>query len=461
MPVRAQHSDPCPAAQDLTLPAAAWAAVVSHLPPDLAAQARALGAFQRVRGLATPADLRRGLLAYALDGLSTRGLGAWAVLVGVADIAETAWRKRLGRSSAWLGWLLAALLTAEVAVTPRLARQARRVRLVDATRLAQVGGTGDDWRVHLAYDLLAGRMDEVVVSDRHTAEGLGHLSLAPGDIVVADGGYGYRRTVGTARAAHADVVLRIDPRTCPLEDDAGQPFAVETWLRQQAGQPAEWTGWCVWQGQRQPVRLIASPLPPPQRRMARQRKRRRAMVKGRRLSARTLGLTGWWLLLTTLAAEGWPLSEIVRLYRARWQVELLFKRLKQTLRAHTIRAKTRRTAEATVRALLVAWALAERVAAAARTATPDDPLRPVSLWRVAHLSLVTLAHAVRGGWTLARLHAALPRLQRFLTDTPRRRPQQAALLRAWLVTHPGRATIAHHVAASCLSHHAFRLCSRL
>ena len=127
---------------------------------------------------------------------------------------------------------------------------------------------------------------------------------------------------------------------------------------------AEWAGWCVWNGQRHPVRLIASPLPPAQRRRARRRKQRRAKRKGRRVSARTLRLAGWWLLLTTLAATAWPAADIVRLYRARWQVELLFKRLKQLLRAHAIRARTRAAAEATVRALLVAWALQERVAAA-------------------------------------------------------------------------------------------------
>jgi len=36
-----------------------------------------------------------------------------------------------------------------------------RVLLVDASRLRQPGGTGDDWRLHLAYDLPAGRMSEV------------------------------------------------------------------------------------------------------------------------------------------------------------------------------------------------------------------------------------------------------------------------------------------------------------
>jgi Transposase DDE domain len=448
MPVRDDHTD----APTVTLLAAlagdAWTEeVVPHLPADLAAQARALGAFRRARGLATPTDLLRALLVFALDGLSIRGLGVWAILLGLADVSEAAWRKRLRTSRAWLGWLLAALLAAEAPAAPRLAGRGRRIRLVDATRLAQVGGTGDDWRVHLAYDLLAGRMDEVAVSDRHTAEGLEHVTPRPGDILVGDRGYGYRRHVATARAAAADVVLRIDPRACPLEDAAGQPFDVEAWLLTRPGSPAVWSGWCVWAGRRHPVRLIASALPPGQRRRARKRKQRQAKKKGRRVSARTLRLAGWWLLLTTLAAAAWPAADVVRLYRARWQVELLFKRLKQLLAGAAIRARTRAAAEATVRALLVAWALAERMAAGLRAALPADPARPVSGWRLAQVSLATLAQAVRGHWTVAHLRACLPRLARFLTDAPRRRAQQAATVRAWLDAHPGRATAPEAVAA--------------
>ena len=147
------------------------------------------------------------------------------------------------------------------------------------------------------------------------------------------------------------------------------------------------------------------------------------------------------LLVTTLTATAWPLVDVLRLYRARWQVALVWKRMQQWLRLHHIRSTHPISVEATVRAWLLAWALPEEAMATIRAHLPTDTPRaplPVSRGWLTGLSLDTLRQQVYGTWSQARVQTCLPPLRRFVVLSPRRREHQETTIRAWLT---GRAHV--------------------
>jgi hypothetical protein len=151
-------------------------------------------------------------------------------------------------------------------------------------------------------------------------------------------------------------------------------------------------------------------------------------------------LAGWLLLITTLPAQRWDAAAVLRLYQARWQVELLFKRMKSILRIGTLRAKTARSLEVSLLALLIAWALQETEARWVRqmwTRWEADPDAILSSWTLTTLEVDVLRQQLRGAWGLQRLRSCLPALRRFLSQRRRRdRPQRETDLRSWLERRP-------------------------
>jgi hypothetical protein len=425
----------------------AWTTdVLPRLPADLEAQAVALGALRRKRAFASAHDLLRGLLHYASARLSLRALGVWGVLLDVADVAPSSWLERLRAATAWLQWLVRFYLHQP---RPRWLTQAvrGRVLLADATALRHLGGTGDDWRVHLCFDLLAGQFDQVVVSDHHSAEQVTHFGLHPGDLVVLDGGYGYRSQLGRLQQAHVDAVVRIYPPTFPLETADGRKLDLRAWLDQAGAAQRSRLAYYRYGDQRLMVRVLALRRSEPQRRAAQRRAQQRARKRQRSLSQVVQYFADWLLVVTTLEQTLWPDAAVWRLFAARWQIELVFKRLKTFLGLGQLPCQTAASAVPLIWATLVVWVLHEPVAGQVRRALqslaePSPSTYPemepiaeavVSVWGVSEVLVVTLQQAIAGSWNLARVMECLPRLRRYLVSHPRaEREHQASEVVAWL-----------------------------
>jgi hypothetical protein len=389
-------------------------------------------------------------------------MGAWAVLIGLANLSHVAWRAHLRKARTWLLWLVCELLAVSALPAQNPSLDTPRILLIDATRLKQPGGSGDDWRVHLGSDVLAGRVVDVRVADRHTAEALDLFTLVPGDIVIADRGYSRRCQLAFALRHGADVVVRLEVQKVPLLDEHGQPLDVLSWLRVCQGGTHSRTVAFDHQGQRCVGRLIAGALPPEAAERARDKARRKASKQQRQLKEQTLLLAGWVLVFCSLPTATWSDEQVLAVYRARWQIELLIKRMKRVLKLAQLRGKTTLTNEATILALLVCWALQQQEAAQARellahvrshvvslatgsasasqaTAMAEHAAEPrervLSSWVLTALCVQTLRTVVQGYWTPARLRDCLPQLQRFVYESPRRRQQQEHTIRRQLRTH--------------------------
>ena len=121
--------------------------------------------------------------------------------------------------------------------------------------------------------------------------------------------------------------------------------------------------WCYLVAQL--VGLVISLLPRKQAMQARARKQER--IRHKKGSKANLA-PAWWagvmIIGTTLPQEIWSAQDVVKLYRVRWQIELLFKRLKQGLQLHLLPVKLWERAQAYVHLCLIVWSLQEQEAQA-------------------------------------------------------------------------------------------------
>ena len=221
------------------------------------------------------------------------------------------------------------------------------MRIADGSCVSKPGSRGTDWRVHGVYDLGAGGFSHLELTDKHGGEALDRGAGVEGEIRIADRGYSaakaLRRFVASVKQAKgADYVVRLRWRSFRLREPCGAKFDLIAHLQNMPKEQDIDDVRVLIEGAGEPLqtRIVIARKPEEAARAECQRQMRDARKKGKQLDPRSLIAAEYVMLATTLPESAYPASEILALYRLRWQIELAFKRLKTLLRIDCLPAKT-------------------------------------------------------------------------------------------------------------------------
>jgi hypothetical protein len=329
----------------IDIDSADWAGMVARLGGEeaLTASARAHGAFRRVREVQSASDLLRLALMYGPGGLSLRSLAATAAADGVCQVSDVALLKRLRGAHDWLTTLCRDVLArgAPSASAPSAASQP--IRVVDSSRIEGPGKR--TWRLHLAFDPVAGRVSDARLTGLDQGERLDRLSPQTGAIYLADRGYPQPDGLRSAIDAGADVLVRLTWNSLRLCDHEGRALdwaAIFASAHAEGGLDLKVK---VLKSRGKfaplPMRMIVLPKPPDAAANARVLASRASRKDQRKnVNPLTLAAADHLILITSLPVDVFPTERLAALYRLRWQIELAFKRMKSLLHIDRLPAKS-------------------------------------------------------------------------------------------------------------------------
>ena len=309
--------------------------VLSLLPDGWRDKARESGALRRARKVPNADVLLRVLLIHLAEGCSLRETAVRARQAGLVDLSDVAILVRLRNAGEWLRWINVGLMAKWVgddASSPRTL-EGRRLRVVDATRVKEPGLRGPTWCLHYAIGLPSLAADTCVLGDVHdNGESFTRFAVAKGDVMMGDRAYGVRPGIAHVVGGGGDVLVRFAMTNLPLLDETGEPFDLLSHLRRLHGRKVgEWNVRLAGKGPTIAGRVCAIKKSRQATERALDEVRRVAHKHGHATKPETIETAGYTFVFTTLGDEVLSASAVLELYRRRWQIELVFKRLKSII----------------------------------------------------------------------------------------------------------------------------------
>ncbi len=306
-----------------------WDLITAQLPEDWQGLAEEMGLLkERPEHIGAKVDgiepILRLVLYQAGASDSLRATVARAAAIGLLAISHVAlhkWMKKLGA-------YLVALLSRMVATATFAPEKWHGFDLIagDATTVQRPGSKGTTARVHYALRLSDLTPRHIEVTDEHGGEMAQRFRAEPGELWLLDRAYSNPAGIASILDRGAHLIVRVNRGTLPVYDKRGKRVDIMTQLRgTRVRERVQQRRVFVHVGERKiPGRLCWVRLPEDKAPQARERVRREAEGP---CDDDTLFAAEFVLVFTTVL-HGLTATQILTAYRARWQVELDFKRSK-------------------------------------------------------------------------------------------------------------------------------------
>ena len=363
--------------------------ILPLLPKDIEQCLKASGCIKLFRGFCNAIALIKSILFFAISKISLAQLAVITQAVGLASMSDTAWRKCLLKIIPFLNIIIQNLLN--TLITVPFSKQSPSGFLVDATSVRLQGKEQYLERIHVSFDLNNNRIAQLKITDKHAAESFSYFSMKPGEIFIGDAGYSYVRNFVYAVEQGADTIIRINPQNFPLYDIMGNRLKYENLMPNSKEQSKSTLCSLKYNGKYYKARIVIGRLPKNKIKAAEKRKSSVSRKKQKHIRPETRRNAGFVFIVTSLTGEEYGKDAILELYRARWQVELLFKCFKQKLDIRTIRISSPSYARVMIYLWLIIFIITERDLIKIQITFEELlEMREISQWNVFTVSFIRI-----------------------------------------------------------------------
>ncbi len=350
-----------------------WKVLKSFFPTGWRQMAWQSGAIKRLRGFRSPDVLLRMLMLHVARGYSLRETVVRAKLANWTDISDVALLKRLRNSEEWLRWLCIELLRENAAYWLEEAT-CRAIRIVDGTIVREPDRTGSQWRILYSIilpSLVCDFFEVTATIGEGSGESFNRLPVGRHELILADAGYCSVAGIEYVWQHGADVLIRVNPQSFVAYSAYGRRFCLLPRLRtlSKVGQFGEWRvvlhgQVSAFAGRLCAVRKSDCAVQQAHRRLLRKASRKQMITR-----PGTFEFAKYVVVFTTRSSGS--TADVLRLYRMRWQIELMFKRLKSLAQLGHLPKHDDRSSRAWLYGKLLVTLLAQKLIRIGRDISPS------------------------------------------------------------------------------------------